>query len=358
MNYSLKNNLFNSTTLVLLCMIFCTNKQFCSQMPDYSFSPEEYTYWMDLICEVNPTACQKLKKCAAVASMQCLEKYIDKLPEAPESNIYIEYPSEETHGYPILLVDPTLKNFSRDVQKDILAIYLDSYNKIEIATDLTANERNLLMKIVKSINPELYKEIVAIDPTGINHIKIHYQSGASVAPSLTNGLPIFSISPRVMKLPIGQIRFLIAHELGHYVLNHFQGYKVSHATLGTKQEGIINGKKISGQIPFEETFHYAFSRTQEYEADRFAVIDLGTNIADAIALAKRWSKEAQEHELKEKAKKETFKSTHPLWTARIKHFEELRREVDLRKAKKLPPKQINWKELAQDYLQLLTPLHP
>jgi hypothetical protein len=43
--------------------------------------------------------------------------------------------------------------------------------------------------------------------------------------------------------------------------------------------------------------------------------------------------------------------THPFWTDRINQLEELRRELEINKESDRPTKQINWKELAANYLE-------
>lgn len=106
---------------------------------------------------------------------------------------------------------------------------------------------------------------------------------------------------------------------------------------------------MSGQLVFEGTFNLAQARAREYEADRMAIIDFGITIDDAIAAAKRLLELVKEHEI-EMPKKETFKTSQPLWKDRIEHLESLRPEVELNKACKVQRKPVEWKKLAQEYL--------
>ena len=90
---------------------------------------------------------------------------------------------------------------------------------------------------------------------------------------------------------------------------------------------------------------------KNYEADRFAVIELGVPIDSAIAASKRRiQRESKPSGWGFNREKKTFKSTHPLWEERLKQFEELRREVELNKLHNKKPKPINWKQLALQYL--------
>ena len=206
--------------------------------------------------------------------------------------------------------------------------------KSPIVPDITGREQKKILRIIKSIDPTLYAELIAVDPTGVDHIQRDYQGAAGVMPSAKDGLPIFAVSARALKLPTRELRFILAHELGHYALGHYIQdfeYKVCHPA-------------------FEETFHYAYDRTVEDEADRFAIVEFRIDVDDAVALAKRWSLEVQEDELRNPEKK-TFQRTHPLWVTRIQHLNELRREVELLKAKNMRPKQINWKALAKENLE-------
>ena len=212
--------------------------------------------------------------------------------------------------------------------------------------ELTQTEKMKIMEIIESLDYTLYQELVAVDPMGVEHIQADKERGAAVMPSIEDGLPIFAVSARALKLPARELRFILAHELGHYVLRHYIQdfeYNVCHRAL-TKQP------KLPGKLSFEDAFHYAYDRTVEDEADRFAIIEFRINVDDAIALAERWRLEVQEDELRNPEKK-TFQRGHPLWATRIQHLNALRGEVELRRAKNLLPTPINWKALAKENLE-------
>lgn len=315
---------------------------------DHSFPNNEYEYYMKRIQELNPHAYEKLKKCESANGKPCIKIAI------AEDSLPIEQGSAKTNGYPILLINPITKLMDQELSKKALEIYIEAYNNAPIISEITPDEQKYILEIIKDLAPSLYKEIVAVDPTGADHIKRNDTLGSkniAVTLSLKDGLPMIYLGSEASKIGKEQLRFSIAHELGHYVLGHFKEPTLTHAVLQkVAAQEFKKGKKVRGQLPFKESFKYAFTRTQEFEADRFAILEFGINIDDAIATAKRWISEFEEHKL-ESPEKEGFKSTHPLGATRIKQLEELRREVELRKAQKRQLRPINWKELAVQYLK-------
>jgi hypothetical protein len=220
-----------------------------------------------------------------------------------------------------------------------------------------------LMDIIKDLAPALYEAIMAVDPTGADHIQKSDKSGSknfSVTLSKKDGLPVIIIGSETYKVPVEHKRAIIAHELGHYALGHlFKRPTIRLKFLEEIPEEVRMEKKVlkirgkpfgvSGTLPVEQkSFEHAFSRQQEFEADRFAVIEMGIPIDDAIAERKSWSHLLTDEE---KGEQKTFKRTHPLTTARIKQLEDLRPEVELNKAHKRQPTPIDWKALAAQYLK-------
>jgi hypothetical protein len=318
------------------------------------FPREEYEHYMKLIKELDPKAYARLKQCEADTGMQCIEK------ASGHESAMITFPSEETKGYPFIVI-PSLLEFNdlttdEVYQKSSLNIWLPLYNDTERIVPMTAAERKKIMEAIKSVDPAAYEAIVKVDPTGENHISRDYTgSGGTIDASVVDGLPDLRIDPFYSTLPFNELRAVIAHELAHYVLGHFfESYRLTHRILKAKTEGAQSfgkkGKKVAGQLPFKETFTNARQRVEENECDRMAIIEFGIPIDDAIAQANRVLIEVKEKELKN-PQKETFQSTHPLWAARIKHLESLRPEVELRKAQKKQRKPIDYEALAKKYLK-------
>jgi len=320
---------------------------FESSVNAYFFPKAEYEEYMELIKKINPTIYARMKKGEAQIGIPLLK--------GARNISGTVHTSEATRGYPTIYIK-SLKNYAEQDKINLLTTPIDDYRDKEIVPAITKQEQKLVMDTIKFLAPDLYRAIVEIDFTGRHHVKRDFDfSGASVIASELDGLPIMLVDPDETKLPLKEFRFSIAHELGHYVLQHSgvmqhaTEFSAIHPVLAQqgKSEEFTPGKKVSGQLPFAESFHFAYTRVQEYEADRFAVMELGIPIDDAIASAQSELQEVGEHEL-ENPHKETFKETHPLWKARIEQLESLRREVELNKAQS---KLIDWRALAAEYMQ-------
>jgi hypothetical protein len=319
-----------------------------AQTRDYSFPKDGSDYWMRLIQEVSPKVYKELKECEEVSGKSCLEIGM-------QGGIEIK-PGKKTNGYPIMVIDPIIQfQYRGSNLKDYLKSHINDINDYSDYI-LSKNERMFVLDIIKSFAPQLYEEIVAIDPNGYDHIARDSDPlNAEASLSIPDGFPLIRIGSGIIGLPIKWARFIIAHELGHYALEHLSGWSIKHPAL--QKPGTLEfkkGKKVSGQLPLKESFQHAYTRILEFEADRFAVMELGVSIDDAIA----WRKERALTTLEPESpiSRETFKRAHPLSHARIDQLEGLRREVELRKAQNRQPKPINWKELAERYRQRLKKL--
>ncbi len=337
----------NIGVFFFLSTIVFTNTVFCND-ENYFFSEAEYEKIMNLIKDIDSKAYDRLKKCESKLGMPCIEKAADT------DETMIMPGEDDTQGFPIIIMNPMSLNWPEDAQKRVLKPIVDWYNVTEDVPVITVEEQKYIMDMVKKFYPALYAEIVKVDPSGSRHVARFSGNGIALEPAIEDALPKFLIDTTITKLPVNELRFLLGHELGHYVLGHLsaEGHKIGHRTLDVAEAGSIRefrkGKKVGGQLSFKQTFQDSFQRSKEDEADRFAIVELGIPIEDGIALAKRW--QANDEALEKKnQKKETFKRTHPLWSARIKHMQDLRSEVELRKARNTPTPPINWKKLAENY---------
>ena len=188
-----------------------------------------------------------------------------------------------------------------------------------------------VMNIIKSIDQSAYDAIAKNDPMGTEHIRFEaIEYNGWVEPSPIDGLPQITLNPLFLAYSKDAQRFLIAHELAHYIMDDFtELYKNSYQT----EEDY-------------DLFNNAYLRAQENEADRIAILQFRISVDAGIAFGKQVI--AVEGQLKH-PEKETFKSSHPLMVARIQYFDgELRREAEIQRT---PPKNINWEDFAQMYLK-------
>jgi peptidase M48-like protein len=334
---------------------------------DYSLPEDIYEHYMKLIGELNPQAYEKLRACEKAIGKPCIDIGVSKeaYPISPGD--------DQTEGYPIIQIDPSLEFRGEMGTMFELSMYLDPYLASPVI--LPEAERSVALEIIKDIAPDLYDLLVSVDPSGIKHFFSDRVGPNNIGVGVgQEGFPVFAIGSELFQShPKDQLKYAFAHELGHYVRGHpkksikehkkslkikepesFEEYKKSlkpEALQRIAMQEFKKGKKISGQLPFEETFGHAYSRIQEFEADRFAVIDLGQSIDAGIAFDESVSALAKEHEIKT-PEKATFLMTHPLMRARIQQLKDLRREVELNKERGIKSKQkINWKELAAEYLK-------
>lgn len=328
--------------IVTLIVFLCLNSVFSiwaddDEFVDYSFPKEEYEHYMKLIKEIDPKAYQRLRTCENALGAPCIDEAVDIDP-------IIEYGSEETKGYPIMVLKSMKDDPDEQYQKNMLKIYLDWYMTVENMTPITQKERDIVLDLIKTVAPTLHEMMVKMDPTGEQHIERYKGNGFASLASLDDGFPIILVGQDSLNEPRNLLEASIAHELGHYVSRHFFEYpEPTHAFLLTDETSTAKG------LPAKETFNLARRRIEEFEADSSEIMDFNIDIDTAIKQAKILQAKAEELQLKEPGKK-TFKSTHPLWSNRIKHFESLRKEVELKKAQGKERKTVfDWKKLAQDY---------
>jgi len=211
----------------------------------------------------------------------------------------------------------------------------------KISKPLTA-ERLHFLNIIQSLAPELYKKIKRIDPSGEKHItkKEDDEENASVSFSST-GLPVISVGKKIVEMPLDLQYFIIAHELGHYALGHLKSTKkLIHKELSKASTSpeYAPQKKVREQLLFEEAFSNTASRINEYEADRFSIVTLGTSPEAAIQFHERC-----------KASKKTFLRTHPLPIARINNCKAIEEELELAKAHGGTVPAIDWDAIIERY---------
>jgi hypothetical protein len=261
-----------------LCVI---GQCWAERIGNKNFPKEEYEQYMELIGELDPDMHLTLKQCELDLGGTCIDRAL-----AGEKDRVV-FGTEETDGYPILVMH-SIMDRSLDAQKKHLKMLMGYYNKHikNMVHPMATKERQKLLHGLKAIDLALYDAIIKVDPTGENHIKRSYDGGSWTSVSTDDGLPLFHFDPSLVNDPYGEMLFVLAHELSHYILGHFyEDYTIVHRELSKEdapQEFKIKGKKVAGKLPFKETFKKSRDRVEETEADRMAVIDFGINIDDAL----------------------------------------------------------------------------
>lgn len=338
----MKHHTFALIVFLVLNSVFSISAD-DNEFIDYSFPKEEYEYYMKLIKEIDPKAYQRLRTCENELGGPCIDEAVDIDPT-------IEPGSEETKGYPIIVLKSIKNDYDEQYRKAILKGYIDWYNTMENITPITQEERKTVLDLIKTVAPELHKEIIKVDPRGENHIERNETNGFANSVSFDDGLPVIYVAQDSLQYPKKILEASIGHELGHYVSGQFFKHpEPTHAFLFPDQESFA-----TKGLAAKETFNLAQQRVREFEADRSEIMDFNIDIDTAIEQAKILQAKVEELQLKEPGK-QTFKKTHPLWSDRIKHFESLRREVELKKAQGKEGKTVfDWKKLAQDYKKALS----
>jgi hypothetical protein len=318
---------------------------------DYSLPKNYYAYYMNLIQGLNPKAYKKLNNCEADNGWPCLEIALD------EENEGVRQGGDYSLGYPILRINPGIHLWAKEDQKKYLKGFLKDYTEEPIVSEVSEDELKTVMNIIKELAPKLYDAILKVDPTGADHIVRNDEYGPynfTASASGEDGLPLIELGSETAAYDMKAKRYFIAHELGHYALGHvvkepIKVHKVLEKVPMPMKERLLKiGKEqieVGGHLQFKKAFKHAFSREVEFEADRFAVIEFGIPLDEAIAAEKASAK------LESSEEPETFKRTHPHSQARINQLEDLRREIELYKAQKRQPKPIDWTGLAAQYLK-------
>lgn len=314
------------------------------------FPQEEYEHYMGIIKGIDRDL------------HTWLREYEEKFSQHGFSEGKINFIKAQPDGYPHVTIPSVFKG-DEATKKDFFTLFSNGYRTLIFLkqNSLSLKKRLQILQIIQSISPSLYKQLIAIDPQGNTYIK-ETKSGSNnafVCASSSNGLPIITLGTKTLNLPDNQLRFVIAHELSHYVLKHPRSTTtIAHPLLTDAAEL----QKITTQdknLPFEKTFRFAQGRIREFEADRFAIMHFGCDIDAAISYFKKpvkwqiWKERLTSWFSKNSGrnpKNETFKSTHPLWQQRITHLESLRREVQWQKNRNEHPKEIDWESLRQHYL--------
>jgi len=225
------------------------------------------------------------------------------------------------------------------------------YNEYIQEKTLQANQKKIL-SIIKDLAPELHKKIIEFDPDGSKHIIAG--DGLAVRCITDDGLPIIKVDANFINESTGYQRAGIAHELGHYALEHLvmrnttynenSGEAFTNKLLNSKKTDAIQIKSSQKGLDPNKAMTDAYVRTYEYEADRFAMINMGVSFEDAESMIKSFNDSTKGCR--------TFTVDHPLDENRLKQFQAIKVEMELLKnSPSAKPAPINWDNVQYDTLK-------
>ncbi|MDP3788520.1 MAG: M48 family metalloprotease, partial [Candidatus Chromulinivorax sp.] len=247
----------------------------------------------------------------------------------------------------ISLDDKTINKLLADDQttKDLIKTKYNQYHEEKLAAF-----RPKILSIIQELAPELHAKITMLDKDGSQHI---VAGGSLSVLSITqDGLPIIYVPENFFNKSIGSQKAGIAHEIGHYALEHQVIKKTTYNehNLGDIFNEATSHKKIdktttitsNKKLAPRETMTKAYSRTYEYEADRFAMVNMGVSYDDVQAMVK---------EMDDSTACTTFETTHPLHKDRLKQFQAIASELELVKnSPSIKKPTIDWDEVQYDTL--------
>ncbi|MDP3788741.1 MAG: M48 family metalloprotease, partial [Candidatus Chromulinivorax sp.] len=203
--------------------------------------------------------------------------------------------------------------------------------------------RPKMLAMIQELAPELHTKITEFDKDGSQHIVVGNSLG-SVNSLTSDGLPEIKLGYNFMKLSPNIQRAIIAHEIGHYALEHLivrlTTYKEDNlGGIFNETTAITSNKKLKPT----EALNNAYIRTYEYEADRFAMVNMGASYNDVEAMIKSLSNTDW---------CTTFKVDHPLNQDRLKQFQAIASEMEVvQNSPSIKNRAIDWDEVQYDTLQ-------
>ncbi len=204
--------------------------------------------------------------------------------EGTEFQIIAQHDDAGDHIF-ISLDDTTIHGLLNDsalTKIDIQNLY-NEYN-IEYTNEQLSPFRSKVLDIIQELAPELHEKIIKIDKDGSQHI-VAGDSLASVDCVTADGLPQIILGTDFINLSTNIQRAIIAHEIGHYALEH----RIVRMTTYNENNlgGIFNATAAttsSNKLTPTGALNDAYVRTYEYEADRFAMVNTGVSYDDVQLL--------------------------------------------------------------------------
>ncbi len=267
----MKNNANRLSLFYSLFLLSCSSLFSAAQEKGEPLSQKNYKKYMRIIQQKDVNAYESMQAAEKKLGASCL---ITSRKDIKEPAIMID---QENPGYPTIVLSHSFFDLSLDKKERALISLTNRYKVIE---DITKQEQEHVLGLITSLNKQVGSSMQ------IQDIERNYTGSiAQIRLSPAAALPILSIGKEFLDFPIDQQKFIIGHELGHYLLNNI----------------------------YEDCSTFQESHEREYLSDSYSVLKLGASPEAAYALFSKYSK-------KEKAK--ISLSTHPLWKDRARRLEE------------------------------------
>ena len=321
---------------------------------DGDFSKTDYENYMQRIQQVDPLVHEHLRETEWRTGHQSLSP-LDYGKFGPQE-VSIDCPHDINRGFPRAFL-PSPEDLTEGEKTTFITTLVAGYKAFmntpprqesppryrlssTLPSTLTQTDRDKVFEILQSIDLQLYTELKKIDPTGENHIGSIDYGDAAVSCSQKDGFPAIRVEHFLLKLPFEKQRWVLAHEIGHYVLGHviirdhipFPYHKTLKYNPDLSCPYFRNTKGHFTKVEMFKAFHNAFIRLTEYEADEFAVRIMGIDPLTGVAMFENNISKSDSN----------FNRQHPTPKCRIEHLQRLYAQ-EAHTTKRNP---INWQALA------------
>lgn len=233
-----------------------------------------------------------------------LEFLQNKLTDVLEGNSFFKTKDELPFAYPcqnymeLILSIPGVKNTLESIVDDYYGHQIENIKKVGVPVTSTAYPclYNTIKECCKCLDVGQQPEVILTRRIqGINALSVGSDSNPMILLSMKSAIC----------LPVGELKFLIGHELGHILQKNMICHTVSGLLLNLKQKSEILGTMIADliEMPLKE-----WCRCSEYTADRAGLMcckDM-EYVYSLMAKVKRYERQSMAPQLMELYKDHPF----------------------------------------------------
>lgn len=271
------------------------------------YTPQEYDYLMHIINQNLPDLYVELNSCGEILEKPCLRQL------QIEHGYKIEQKQE--NGQRVIY----LPNMYADLLRNNKYYQLKTYLLVLLIREgfiSRQDNKMLVLNIIKELAPPVYDMFLKTDERLEKHIIEFYQRDNFAVSCGLSGLPVLFYGSDFYLLPHNQQKAIVGHELGHYVLGHYNENKALNISFLH-----LTDKEIGPVMKSVNTFIASYTRVNELEADRFAVLNLGVPAEDMIDMLINLYTDT-------KNKHSSIGHDHPSIQSRVDQLEDLKRDLE------------------------------